>query len=105
LLGLSVAPQYGPFVPVETDNGVALDFMDTDPARTTPQHYAFLVTEDAFDAIFARLQHAGITHYADPGFTRPGQINHNDGGRGTYFADPDGHAMEILTVPYGGAAQ
>ncbi|MEU7810803.1 VOC family protein [Pseudonocardia sp. NPDC049154] len=103
LLGLSVSPQYGPFVPVETSNGVALDYMDTDPEQITPQHYAFLVTEDEFDAIFARLQQAGVTHYADPGFARPGEINHNDGGRGTYFADPNGHAMEILTVPYGGA--
>jgi catechol 2,3-dioxygenase-like lactoylglutathione lyase family enzyme len=103
LLGLQVSPPYGPFVPVETSNGVALDFMDADPQRIVPQHYAFLVSEDEFDAIFARLQQAGITHYADPGFTRAEQINRNDGGRGTYFADPDGHAMEIITVPYGGA--
>jgi hypothetical protein len=29
-------------------------------------------------------------------------INHNDGGRGVYFEDPDGHFLEIITRPYGG---
>ena len=32
---------------------------------------------------------------------RKGQFNHNDGGRGTYFRDPDGHLLEIITRPYG----
>ena len=31
----------------------------------------------------------------------PGEINHNDGGRGVYFQDPSGHYLEILTRPYG----
>lgn len=31
----------------------------------------------------------------------PQQINHNDGGRGVYFADPDGHYLEAITRPYG----
>ncbi len=30
-----------------------------------------------------------------------GRINHNDGGRGLYFEDPDGHLLEIITRPYG----
>jgi hypothetical protein len=29
-------------------------------------------------------------------------MNTNDGGRGLYWLDPDGHILEILTVPYGG---
>jgi hypothetical protein len=32
---------------------------------------------------------------------RPGEINHNDGGRGVYFPDPDGHYLEVITRPYG----
>ena len=66
------------------------------------QHYAFLVDDETFDAISERLKARGVDYYADPGCHRRGEINHNDGGRGTYFADPDGHLMEILTVPYGG---
>ncbi|PSL04628.1 glyoxalase/bleomycin resistance protein/dioxygenase superfamily protein [Haloactinopolyspora alba] len=100
ILGLRVGAPYGPFLPVETSNSVTLDFVDTD-AEITSQHYAFLVSEAEFDAIFARIEEAGITHYADPGHREPGRINHNDGGRGTYFDDPNGHNLEIITRPYG----
>ncbi|MFF7564198.1 VOC family protein [Streptomyces pseudovenezuelae] len=100
ILGLSVSPQYGPFVPVEIPNGVTLDYMDTGE-EIRPQHYAFLVSEDDFDTIFARIREAGLTYWADPSHHRPGEINHNDGGRGAYFDDPDGHRLEILTRPYG----
>lgn len=100
ILGLGVSPQYGPFIPVEIPNGVTLDYMDT-PDEITPQHYAFLVSEDDFDTIFARVERAGLTYWADPFHRRPGEINHNDGGRGAYFDDPNGHRLEILTRPYG----
>ncbi|KUO21941.1 VOC family protein [Streptomyces dysideae] len=100
ILGLEVSPQYGPFIPVHVPNSVTLDFMDTTGA-ITPQHYAFLVSEDEFDEIFTRVQKAGLTYWADPAHSRPGEINHRDGGRGTYFDDPNGHNLEILTRPYG----
>ncbi|WP_371646613.1 VOC family protein [Streptomyces mirabilis] len=100
LLGLEVAPEYGPFVPVQMPNGVTLDYMDT-AGSISPQHYAFLVSEDDFDAIFARIREAGLTYWADPHHHHPGEINHNDGGRGAYFDDPNGHNLEILTRPYG----
>ncbi|PAZ14969.1 bleomycin resistance protein [Streptomyces sp. SA15] len=100
ILGLKVSPQYGPFTPVEIPNGVTLDYLDS-PGDITPQHYAFLVSEDDFDTIFARIREAGLTYWADPYHRRPGEINHNDGGRGAYFDDPNGHNLEILTRPYG----
>ncbi|WP_217209217.1 VOC family protein [Streptomyces sp. AC550_RSS872] len=100
ILGLEVSPQYGPFVPVEIPNGVTLDYADS-PDAITPQHYAFLVSEDDFDTIFHRIREAGLTYWADPYHRRAGEINHNDGGRGTYFEDPNGHNLEILTRPYG----
>jgi catechol 2,3-dioxygenase-like lactoylglutathione lyase family enzyme len=101
ILGLEVSDPYGPFLPVETKNGVKLDFMDAGPDRLHPQHYAFLVSEEDFDAIFARVEQEGITHYADPYHERAGEINRRDGGRGMYFDDPDGHNLEVLTRPYG----
>ncbi len=101
LLGLTVGAPFGPFLPVETSNGVTLDFADSDAGPIASQHYAFLVPETDFDAIFGRIQQAGIAFYADPGHREAGQINHRDGGRGAYFEDPDGHNMEILTRPYG----
>ena len=102
LLGLEVQPQFGPFLPVVTANGVALDFVDHGEGAIARQHYAFLVSEDDFDAIFGRIKDAGLTYYADPYAKRPGEINHNDGGRGVYWLDPDGHTLEIITLPEGG---
>ena len=101
IMGLEVSPQFGPFIPVQTSNGVTLDFLDSGAEPITPQHYAFLVSEEDFDAIFGRVQEAGIAYYAGPGQRQPGQINHNDGGRGVYFDDPNGHVLEIITRPYG----
>ncbi|GII00485.1 VOC family protein [Planobispora takensis] len=100
ILGLAVGAPYGPFLPVETGNGVTLDFMDHD-GPITPQHYAFLISEEEFDTIFERIRQAGVTYYADPGHRQPGRINRNDGGRGLYFEDPDRHNLEIITRPYG----
>ena len=67
-----------------------------------PRHLAFLVGEDDFDAIWGRIREQGRQFWADPFKSRPGEINHGDGGRGLYWEGPDGHWLEIITVPYGG---
>lgn len=100
VLGLPEPTTFGPFVVVQVDNDVSLDYMDTPYPMS--QHYAFLVDEETFDAAFERIRAAGIAYWADPGHRVAGEINTNDGGRGLYFEDPDGHNMEIITVPYGG---
>ncbi|MFH9727819.1 VOC family protein [Streptomyces sp. NPDC017254] len=102
LLDLEIAAEWGPFIAVELSNGVTLDFATIPAERITPQHYAFLVSEAEFDAAYARITQRGIERYADPHRQHPGAINHHDGGRGVYFMDPVGHAMELITVPYGG---
>lgn len=101
ILGLEVGPPSGSFLPVTTANGVTLDFA-TSAGEITMQHYAFLISEDEFDVALAKVQARGVTYYPGPNFERPGEINHNDGGRGLYFLDPAGHGMEIITRPYGG---
>jgi catechol 2,3-dioxygenase-like lactoylglutathione lyase family enzyme len=101
LLGLPAASTFGPFRVVELSNGVNLDVLQVEgPVRG--QHYAFLVTEDEFDQIWDRIKARQLTYWADPAHRRPGEINTNDGGRGLYWADPNGHNLEIITVPYGG---
>jgi catechol 2,3-dioxygenase-like lactoylglutathione lyase family enzyme len=100
VFGRPAPVRFGPFLVVEVDNGVSLDYHDTD-GDVAPQHYAFLVSEEDFDAIFGRVVERGLDYWAEPGRTRPGQINHHDGGRGVYFPDPDGHMLEIITRPYG----
>ena len=79
ILGLEEPTTYGPFVVVKVHNDVALDFAD-DHGTPRPQHYAFLVSDDEFDAIHGRIVSRGLT----------------------YWADPNGHNLEIITVPYGG---
>jgi catechol 2,3-dioxygenase-like lactoylglutathione lyase family enzyme len=97
ILGLEVGPEMGPFVPVTVANGVTLDFATS--ASFEPEHYAFVLSEDEFDAAFARLQEQGVAYYAWPGGGGPGEVNHRFGGTGCYFPDPSGHAMEIFTRP------
>ena len=98
LFGLPAPTRFGPFLVVEMANGVSLDYHETDD-EIAPQHYAFLVGEDDFDAIFGRITERGLDHWADPMQSQPGKINHNDGGRGVYFPDPDGHYLEVITRP------
>jgi catechol 2,3-dioxygenase-like lactoylglutathione lyase family enzyme len=100
ILGLPPATRFGPFHVVSADNGVSLDFRQT-RQEIRSQHYAFLVGEQEFDATLGRIRDQGLAYWADPGKTRPGEVNGNDGGRGLYFDDPDGHLLEILTTPYG----
>jgi catechol 2,3-dioxygenase-like lactoylglutathione lyase family enzyme len=100
MLGLPAPVKWGPFVVVKTDNGTNLDYMDTD-GEITSQHYAFLVDEPNFDAIFARIRARNLPYWADSGQVQQGQINPRDGGCGLYFEEPNGHFLEIITRPYG----
>lgn len=101
VLGLAEPVRFGPFLVVDAANGVSLDFSAA-RGDITPQHYAFLVSEDEFDQIYGRIVDRGLAHWADPGASEPGEINRHDGGRGVYFTDPDDHFLEIITRPYGG---
>lgn len=100
MLDLAEPSSFGHFWVVQTTNGVSLDYSDVEDEPVT-RHYAFLVDEEQFDRTYARIVERGIDHWADPGRSRPGEINRNDGGRGVYFPDPEGHLLEIITRPYG----
>jgi catechol 2,3-dioxygenase-like lactoylglutathione lyase family enzyme len=101
ILGVPVEPDWGPFVPVALSNGVTLEFLDAGAEPIESQHYSFLVTDDVFDAALARIRRAGLAHWADPFHRVAGEVNHNYGGRGVHLLDPDGHDIELQTVPYG----
>jgi catechol 2,3-dioxygenase-like lactoylglutathione lyase family enzyme len=103
MLGLDAPTAFGPFLVVQVDNDVSLDFADAS-GPVTPQHYAFLVGEPEFDQIFGRIRERALPYWADPGRRRPGEFNTNDGGRGVYWEDPSGHFLEIITRPYGSGA-
>jgi len=100
ILGLTAPKQWGPFQVVVTGNGVNIDFLDKD-GEISPQHYAFLVSEEEFDQIFGRVKDRGLSFWADPACSNPGEINTHDGGRGFYFRDPNEHLLEVITRSYG----
>ena len=95
IFGLAVEPGVGHFVAVRVNDTLTLDFADREEFE--PHHYAFHVSDSEFDAIFARVQEAGISYSSDPMHENLGQINHRRGGRGFYFFDPNGHNLELLT--------
>ncbi|WP_158019270.1 VOC family protein [Mycobacterium basiliense] len=102
LFDLPDPTSFGRFMVVTLEHGATLDYADVpDNQEIAPQHYAFLVSDLEFDAIYGKIRSRGLPHWADPGANRPGEINHRDGGRGVYFPDPAGHSLEILTRPYG----
>lgn len=92
------------FMVVEPENGVSLDFMEK-PGPISPQHYAFLVNDAEFDTGFALIRERGLSYWADPARSKPGEINRHWEGRGVYFEDPDGHLLEMITKPYGNPSE
>ena len=100
MLGLPAPRRWGPFYMVTTENDANLDYMNTE-GTLARQHYAFLVGDAEFDAIFERIRGRKLTYWADPAQRKPLEINDHDGGRGLYFEDPNGHLFEIITRPYG----
>jgi catechol 2,3-dioxygenase-like lactoylglutathione lyase family enzyme len=99
LFELPEAPSWGPFINVQLPDGVLLQFAEP-PVDIQMQHYAFLIDDELFDRAYRRLCDQGIEHWADPKMRRSGEINDGHGGRGVYFKDPGGHAIELITRPY-----
>jgi hypothetical protein len=99
ILGLAAPTPYGPFLVVQVDNDVSLDFIDVEVLH--PQHYAFLVDDTGFDEILGRIRSRALTFWADPFKKDEGRWNTDDGGRGLYWEEPSGHLLEIITKPYG----
>jgi catechol 2,3-dioxygenase-like lactoylglutathione lyase family enzyme len=83
------------FAPVRVNDELTLDFDNADSFEHHP--YAFHVSDEEFDAIFKRVQDAGIAWGSDPWSMENRQLNSRKGGRGVYFRDPNGHVLELLT--------
>ena len=91
----------GFFRSVQLDDQLVLNFAAA-PPDLTPQHYAFLVTEEHFDRIKARSDADGTHYTADPPGRRPGEVgeaNPDGTGRRLYFLGPDRHMLEVITAP------
>jgi extradiol dioxygenase family protein len=79
ILGLSPHTRLGHFAIVHVDD-TSLDFVETD-AAIEQRHFAFLVSEDEFDAIFERIRERRLPYWADPFRRQPGKFNTYDDGR------------------------
>ncbi len=89
----------GPFAPVFVNDGLTLDFIDTDDAFPV-YHFCFRVGEQEFDAILGRIRAAGIKFRSAVRGPQDMQVNTGLGGRIVYWNEPDGHQWEMLTVSY-----
>ena len=91
------APTGGHFAPVRVNESLTLLFDQDDGFES--HHYAFHVSEPEFDAIFGRIKQAGLAFGSAPWSLDDGKLNDWNGGRGLYFRDPNGHVLELMTVP------
>jgi len=89
----------GPFAPVYVNDGLTLDFIDTDEDFPI-YHFCFRVDDEEFDAILGRIQAAGIPYRSSVRGPVDRAINTDYGGRMFYWNDPEGHQWELLTVSY-----
>jgi len=98
IFGFEYVKEWGPFAVVKVNESLTFDFMNEE--NFFPLHYAFKVTDEQFDEIFFRVKSEGLKFGSGPSKLSDGEINHNDGGRGVYFTDLDGHILEIITKDY-----
>ena len=87
----------GHFAPVRVNETLTLLF--DEEGEFESHHYAFHVSIAEFDAIFGRVKEAGLSYGSAPWSLDDGKLNDWGGGRGVYFKDPDGHVLELMTVP------
>ena len=100
LLGVPWSPSgIGTFAPVYLNNGLTLDFIDTDEAFPV-EHYCFRVSDAEFDAILSRIQAAGIKFRSTVRGPMDMKVSTDYGGRGLYWNEPEGHQWEMLTASY-----
>jgi len=100
LLGVDWAPSgIGPFAPVYLNDGLTLDFIDTDEVFPV-YHFCFRVSQQEFDAILGRIEAAGIKYRSTVRGPVDMKVDTQFGGSGIYWNEPDGHQWEMLTVSY-----
>jgi catechol 2,3-dioxygenase-like lactoylglutathione lyase family enzyme len=96
LLGLGPAVPYGPFLMHTFGNGAHVHFA-TSASAPASTHLAFRVGQDEFAAVLDRIQSRGMRFWADPFKKEPTALYTDEGDRGFYWDDPDGHVLELIT--------
>jgi catechol 2,3-dioxygenase-like lactoylglutathione lyase family enzyme len=98
VLGVPCGPAAaGPFFAVYVNDGLTLDFIDTDQAFPV-HHFCFRVEAAEFETILARLRAADIPFRSSVRGPMDMQVDAQYGN--VYWNEPDGHMWELLTVSY-----
>jgi len=97
IFGLRYRASKDHFAPVRVNKALTLLF--DDDAKFESHHLAFHVSKAEFDAIFGRVRKEGIAYGSAPWSLDDGKLNDWGGGKGVYFSDPNGHVLELMTVP------
>jgi hypothetical protein len=87
----------GPFSPVYVNDGLTLDFIETDE-QFPVEHYCFRVGQTEFDSILGRIKAAGIKYRSTVRGPMDMQISKEYGN--IYWNEPEGHQWEMLIVSY-----
>lgn len=87
----------GPFAPVYVNDGLTLDFIETDE-DIPGEHFCFRVSQGEFDAILARIDAAGIEYRSSVRGPVDRKVDPQYGN--VYWNEPEGHQWEMLTVSY-----
>lgn len=98
LFGRTYEGTWGHFAPVKINETLTLDFDHSDQPGSN--HYAFLASDEEFDAILQRVKDEGLPFGSGPGSRTDGKINHRHQGRGFYFDCENGHVWELITHTY-----
>lgn len=99
IFGLTVKPGRGYFAQVRINESLTFDFANEPEAIGPSLHYAFHVSDAEFEAIFSRVTAKALPYGSEPDSHTDGRVNTRRGGRGFYFEDPNGHLLEVMTVP------
>ena len=112
IFGLMVKAGQGRFAQVQINESLTFDFADepeprggpgSDPRTGRRHHYAFHISDTEFESIFGRVKAKGLPYGSGPRNHTDGEIYTRRGGRGFYFEDPNGHLLEVMTVPETGS--
>jgi catechol 2,3-dioxygenase-like lactoylglutathione lyase family enzyme len=108
IFGLKVKPGRGYFAQVRVNESLTMDFADDpdawgEPDKAPSLHFAFHVSDEEYEAILSRVKARSIPYGSEPDSPDDGRINTRRGGRGFYFEDPNGHLLEVMTVPETGS--
>src|SRR4030095_10378310 len=95
LLAVPWEESRGEFTPVYVNDSLTLDFADREQFER--YHLCFRLSDADFDAVFARIQAAGLAYRSRPRGDNDMQINRRLGGKNVYWQGAGGDRMRSLT--------